>query len=459
MLGSANLIGTGATETASVTVQGSTLPTGSNTITATYRGSAILVNVSATATVAVSAAATAPPIATTTLLTASPTSITQSASTVLTATVHAAAGTTLPTGTVGFVLGNASLGTVGLTGGVAILTIKGSGLAIGSNTVTASYIAAGNFGSSSGTAAITVSAPVSATVITVTATPATIAVSAGSQITVTVKGSAGTAVPSGTVSLLLGTRTLGSFALINGTASGLLAGAALSPGANSIVASYSGGATFSASASAPFTITVTGPAVTTTKLAANPATIAPTASTVLSATVSNGQGTSAPAGTVLFAAGNNFLGAVPLAPSGAAATATLNVKGNTLAAGPNMVTAAYVPTGNFAPSAASLTVNVTVPVIATTLTVTAAPGNQPSTTVLTFTLKAASGIATPTGAVSFGIGTALLGTANVAGSGGTATGTLTLNNNVLTQGNNNVTAMFPGSPGFGSSAASVTVKR
>ncbi len=269
---------------------------------------------------------------------------------------------------------------------------------------------------------------------------------------------AGTAAPSGTVSLLLGTRTLGSLALINGTASGLLPGAALSPGANSIVAAYSGSTAFSASASAPFTITVTAPIATTTRLAANPATIAPTASTVLTATVNAGQGTSASsAGTVLFTAGNHLLGVVPLAASGAAATAVLNVKGNALSAGPNLITAAYAPTGNFAPSVASLTVTVTVPVIATTLTVTAAPGKQSSTTVLTATLKAASGTATPSGVVSFGLGTALLGTATIAGSAGT--GTLTLNNSVLAPGNNNITALFAGSPGFGSSTASVTVKR
>lgn len=459
VLGSANLIGTGATETASVTVKDSSLSIGPNTITATYHGSATLVNVSATATVAVSAASTAPPIDTTTLLTATPATITQSASTVLTATVHAATGTTLPTGTIGFALGNVSLGAVSLTGAVATLTVKASILAIGSNTITASYTAAGNFGSSGGAAAITVSAPASATVITVTATPATIAVSAASQVTVTVKASAGTAVPSGTVHLLLGTRTLGSLALINGTASGLLSGAALSSGANNIVAAYSGSTAFSASASAPFTITVTAPVATTTTLAAKPATIAPTASTVLTATVSGSQGASAPAGTVLFTAGNNLLGAVPLAASGTAATATLSVKGSALVAGPNMVAAAYVPTGNFAPSAASLTVNVTVPVIGTTLTVSAAPGKQLSTTLLTVTLKAASGPVTPAGTVSFGIGTALLGTATLTGAAGTASGTLTLNNNVLTPGNNNITAVFPGSPGFGSSTASVTVKR
>jgi hypothetical protein len=463
VLGSAALVGSGSTATAAITVKGSSLSTGVNSITAIYQGSATLMNPSATATVAVTAPATAPPIATTTLLTAAPATIAQSGSAVLTATVRPATGATVPTGTVAFMAGTASLGTASLasaaTGAVATLTVKGSNLATGANTVTANYSATGNFSSSSGAATVTATGPASATLTTVTATPASIAASAASLLTVTVKPSAGTTIPTGTVSLMLGSSTLGSLPLTNGAVSGLLPGVALSTGPNNIVAVYSGSTAFSASTSAPLMITVTVPVATTTTLAANPATIATTASTVLTATVKAGQGSSYPAGSVLFTVGNTLLGSVILTGSGATATATLNVKGTVLSAGANSITASCVPAGNFGPSTASLTLNVTVPVTATSLTVTAAAGKQASTTVLTVTLKAASGTATPTGAVSFGLGTALLGTAALSGSAGTATGTFTLNNNVLVPGSNNITVLFGGSPGFAGSSASVTVKR
>jgi uncharacterized protein (TIGR03437 family) len=99
------------------------------------------------------------------------------------------------------------------------------------------------------------------------------------------------------------------------------------------------------------------------------------------------------------------------------------------------------------------------PAVGTTTTVTANPTSTPASgsTTLTATVKAASGSAAPTGSVSFTLGSRSLGAANLSGSGGTATASLTVNASQLTTGNNTITASYGASNGFAASSGSVTV--
>ena len=94
--------------------------------------------------------------AATTTAVSAPASATSGSSVTLTATVTSSAGT--PGGSVTFSAGATSLGVGTLTGGVASLDT--TALPAGSDTVTATYTAAGNFAGSSGTAAISINAPV-----------------------------------------------------------------------------------------------------------------------------------------------------------------------------------------------------------------------------------------------------------------------------------------------------------
>jgi hypothetical protein len=101
---------------------------------------------------------------TTTTFAANPASILMSASTVLTATVRAATGTTTPTGSVSFTVNTTALGSANLTpstAGIATatLTVPGSQLAVGANVITASYSGNAGFNASSGTVTVTVSLP------------------------------------------------------------------------------------------------------------------------------------------------------------------------------------------------------------------------------------------------------------------------------------------------------------
>src|ERR1019366_6893132 len=74
--------------------------------------------------------------------------------------------------------------------------------------------------------------------------------------------------------------------------------------------------------------------------------------------------------------------------------------------------------------------------IATTTIVTASVASisAGSSTVLTATVKAASGTGSPTGSVSFAVGQTVLGTVALSGSGGGATASLALNGSQLAPG-------------------------
>jgi uncharacterized protein (TIGR03437 family) len=97
--------------------------------------------------------------------------------------------------------------------------------------------------------------------------------------------------------------------------------------------------------------------------------------------------------------------------------------------------------------------------IATSITVTANPPaiTVNSSTVLTVTVKAASGSASPPGSVSFNLGNTGLGTVNLSGSGGTAIASITVYGSQLTIGNNTVSVSYSGTTTFLPSRGSVPV--
>src|SRR5262249_45010963 len=93
---------------------------------------------------------------------------------------------------------------------------------------------------------------------------------------------------------------------------------------------------------------VTSSVSTTTTLTANPTSINPTGSVVLTATVKPASGSTAPAGTVKFQAGATVLGTGSLAVSGSSGIATLTVAGSALPSGTNTITAVYGGSATFA---------------------------------------------------------------------------------------------------------------
>jgi len=302
-LGVATLAGAGATETAALTIKGANLAVGVNSITAVYAGSTSFSSSSAAVTVTVTV--TTPPVSTSVAATASPTVITQGVSMVVTATVKQATGSGLPTGAVAFAAGNVSLGTANLVasarGALATLTVRGASLAVALNTITASYTATGNFSNSTGTVAVTVATPPVGTTTALTVASPSVGASGTAQITATVRALTGTTVPTGTVNFYAGNETLGTVPLSNGAVTLVVQARNLSIGSNSIIAAYGGNGSFTSSNSAPVTITVTTPVVTSIAVTASPVAFAQSSSTILTARVKAGSGSSGPAGSISFA--------------------------------------------------------------------------------------------------------------------------------------------------------------
>ena len=201
---------------------------------------------------------------------------------------------------------------------------------------------------------------------------------------------------------------------------------------------------------------------TTTTLVASPSTIAVSATSQLTATVKAVSGSNAPTGSVTFSAGNAALGSATLAPTsstGTSASAVFSVKGSALTAGSNTITATYSAQGRFSSSSGTATLSVTVPPVATTTTVMANPTSLASTgsTQLTAHVVPAAGSATPTGTVTFAIGTTVLGKVSVTASANIAAAVLTVKGSSLAPGANNITASYAASGNFANSTSSVTV--
>ncbi len=251
-LGTGSLSGSAGTSTASVTVNGSQLSTGGNSITATYGGVTGFGSSNGSVTVTVTAPVGGP---TTTTLAANPSTVSPAGSTTLTATVRASSGTTSPPGSVAFLLGNVTLGNANLTGSggtsTASVTVSGSQLAAGGNTISATYGGGDGFGGSVGNATVTVTVPATATTTVVAANPSSISAGGNTVVVATVGAVSGSASPVGSVTFTVGGTTLGTGPLAGSggvsTASIAVNGSQLAVGSNTIGASYAGGNNFGAS--------------------------------------------------------------------------------------------------------------------------------------------------------------------------------------------------------------------
>jgi uncharacterized protein (TIGR03437 family) len=321
-------------------------------------------------------------------LTASPATIATTGSTTLSAFVGIVTAYPL-SGTVTFNLGSTLLGSAAVTMdgagySTATLVVAGTQLAVGSNTITATYGGNTHFSGSSASVVVTVTQSASAPVLSVgkshtgsftqgqTGATYTVRVSNGASAgPTTATVSVGETVPAGlTLVSMAGTGWACSGATC--TRSDVLAAGANYPAITVTVnvastapsqvtnqVTVSGGGSVSAAASDVTNVIQNSVTPTTTALTANPGSICAAGSTTLTATVTAG-GSGTPAGTVTFQLGSTVLGSATLTGSGSAATATLAVSGGSpLSVGSNGITASYGGSANFAASA-SATVAVTV---------------------------------------------------------------------------------------------------
>jgi autotransporter-associated beta strand protein len=407
---------------------------------------------------------------TTTLVTdASPNPSTFGQQVTFTATVTPEPGSTdTPTALVTFEDGAAVLGTGSLTnvGGVFTATFTTGIVQLlgGKHNITAVYdVAAADplfNGSTSPNFPFTVNQAGTTTTITM-ASPASPSnfgqpVTFTAQVTPTIGGIE----PTGMVTFMDGTATLGTGTLmdVGGTATATFTTGAteLAVGGHTITVIYGSDPNFAGSTS-NFSYTVNKAPTTTTVTTASPASPSNFGQAVtFTVTVTPSFGSVEPTGTVTFKDGTATLGTGTLMDVGGTATATFTTGATQLSGGSHTITAVYGSDTNFAGST-SANFGYTVNQASTTTTITSASPNSPSTfgQQVTFTATVTPSIlgVEPTGMVTFKDGATTLGTGTLTDVGGTATATFTTGATQLGGGGHTITAVYGSDPNFAGSTS------
>jgi autotransporter-associated beta strand protein len=293
----------------------------------------------------------------------------------------------------------------------------------------------------------------SQTVVTSSANPAVFGQPVTFTATVTSATRPAPAPPTGTVTFLDGTNTLGTASLNTSGVATFSPTTPLSVGTHTITAMYSGDSNFAASTSIALMQTVNMAATTTTLASsANPAVFGQSVTFTASVTpTAPGAGT--PTGTVTFEEGTNTLGTASLSASG---TATFSP--TTLAVGTHSITAVYSGDSNFATSTSTALAQIINP--AGTATVRLAPSVNPSvfgqSISFTATITPNSGFQgpppAPTGTVQFQIDGANFGGPVTLNNGVAASGSIS----TLSVGSHTITAIYSGDSNFSMSTAVLT---
>lgn len=323
-LGKVNVTASGATSAvASYTTSG--LTAGTHTIVANYSGDNSDTTSSGMVSQVVNDASTA------TSLGANPRSAIAGTQVTFTATVTVTSGgTSIPTGTVNFYNNGTTLLGSGQLNGSGIAKFTTSSLAVGTYSITAAYQGDANDDASTSTPALAFPVTAATTSVALTASATTADVTTPVTFSATVTGNG--VMPTGQVTFMDGTQTLGTGAL-NTSGVAKLTTSGLPLGQQSITAVYAGDANNGSATSGAVVVTVTTFS-TQTELAASATSVGSTQPVVLLATVVSGSGKPV-TGTVTFMNGSATLGTEPVGSDG---SASLTI---TLTAGSDTVTAQY----------------------------------------------------------------------------------------------------------------------
>lgn len=351
----------------------------------------------------------------------------------VTLTAIVKSGTTgTPTGSVTFHNGSASLGTVNLSGGKAVLTT--SALTVGAHTITAIYSGSTDFIASTSPALIhTVSQATTTTAITSSANPSTYDEKV--SLTITVKSSYG--VPTGTVTLKSGASTVGSAGLSSGKVVFNLTSSSV--GNVEYTAVFGGNTDYAASTSPEFTQEEEKAKTTITVASSlNPA--AYDKAVTFTAIVEPGTA-GTPTGSVTFRNGSATLATVNLTSNKAEYTTSA------LTVGSHNITAEYNGSTDYDTSTSSALTE-TIDKVATTTKVASSVNPSTYGEEVTFTATTTGPAGVPTGTVTFKNGGTVLGTVTL------ASGSAVLKTAALAVGNNSITAEYNGSADDNASTSS-----
>lgn len=378
----------------------STIGLGNHTVQAIYNGDA---DYSTSTSSAVTFRVRNPLLPTTTTEVATPSTAVAGQTVTLSADVSAGSGTDPVTGTVAFSDGTQLLGEIAVDGS-GHASLDTDALAVGSHTIVATYSGDDVYNGSASTPASVTVARADVQVGLTTPDDHTVTGQAVSFTATVGVQAPGAGTPSGSVQLAVDGNDVGApVALVNGAATfDPLTG--LGTGDHTVTVSYAGDGRFR-SGSATTTQYVTY-AATTTSVLATPSPSAEDQPVTITATVAaTAPGSGAPAGTVLFSADGDVIGAAPLVAGGGGSQATLEV--STLAPGSHLLSAWYAGDADFLGSQSvevSHTVIAGAAVVGTTTSVTSSLNPSTFGQLVSFTATvAAADATTPTGAVQFSV--------------------------------------------------------
>jgi hypothetical protein len=323
-------------------------------------------------------------------------------------------------------------------------TFSSSSLSADYHFITAQYSGDANFSAGSSSLVQTIHAGASSTTLSSTPNPS----SNGQSVTFTATVAAvppAAGIPTGQVTFQQGSTVLAQ-APLNSSGTVSFSTSALAAGSDTITATYASDTVFAAGSGSTVQ-TVQSAFATTTTVASSPNPSVFGQSVTFTATVTSGNGV--PVGTVTFSEGSTVLAAnISVDGSGHAGFSTAS-----LATGSHTITAAFTGGTGWGNSSGSDSASPQVVNKASTTTTVSSSVNpsvfsQSVTFTATVTVNA-PGSGAPTGTVTFKDGTATLGTSNVDGSGHATFATST-----LAVGAHSITAIYNGSPNFNTSTSS-----
>ncbi|WP_188760090.1 Ig-like domain repeat protein [Edaphobacter acidisoli] len=404
------VIGTATISSNRASVTTSTLPVGSDAISASYGGDSNFNSATASLTQTVNKATPA------LTLTSSTNPSTANQSVTFTATLPSTV-----TGTVTFKSGATVIGTSNVSNGVA--AVSTATLPVGSNSITATYNGDANDNTASASLTQTVNKATPTITLTSSANPS----SANQSVTFTATLPSGV---TGTVTFSTGATALGTTTVNNGVAS--VVTSTLPVGSDPITAVYSGDSSDNtATASLTQTVNKVTPAITLTS-SNNPSSVNQPVTFIATLPLNV-------TGTITFTSGSNVIGTSNISNGSAAVTTS------TLPVGSDVVTATYSGDTNNN----TATTNLTQTVNSTPSTITLISSSNPSTVnqPVTFTATVPS---TATGTVTFTNGSTVIGTSNVnSGNASVTTSTLPI-------GSDAITATYSGDSTHSTATASIT---
>jgi FtsP/CotA-like multicopper oxidase with cupredoxin domain len=414
------------------------LPAGTYTVTADYSGDSVFLASSGTVVQTVSKSAT------TSVVVSSVNPSVSSENVTFTTTVSPSTAT----GTVQFSIDGAPAGgPVALVAGQA--TYATSVLSVGAHPISATYSGDPAYLASTSPTITQTVGPARRNATTVVTSNRVPSSNFGQNVTftATVRPVSGTGIPSGTVQFIIDGSNVGGVRTLNAQGRATYSTASLAAGSHTVIATYSGSATFAGGGSATFTQAVNQMA-TTTGLTSNRNPAVFGQSVTFTARVNPAAAT----GAVQFRIDGVDTGApVPLNAIG---RATFLI--NTMAVGNHTVSVKYSGSVNYLLSASANLTQTVNKAASRTVVTSSGTATRGTTVVFTATVTAvAPGTGTPAGTIQFridGVNTGSPAALNPSGQAAYATSTLPV-------GRHTVSALYTGDTGFNTSTSTTITQR